>query len=230
MSYDEQSAPTMVYASLREAQKQGGGSLRPIPSYALYKVAREEELCVYRGACRVFLMHYGTATSLSKSAKRTLEDLRDELAIPAERADLELQAAAQDAVVQGVHRSGVLARRACFYDGVEDVPLEHAVQHAEDDDCVLLAPSKAMRVEGASSEGGARTGGAPTAGRTGAPRRKTPQAALLASINKIGREVAEAAKELVYTNDPKIRKEKTDVLLAKKEALLQLKKEISTYE
>lgn len=216
-----------VYASLKEAQQQPASTaLKPIPSYQLYKVAREEELGAYRGLCRSLSLHY-TKDDLPKSLRRVLEDVRDELFISEERGQLEWESAQGDAVLAGVRRSGVLTRREVFFDGAEDVSLAEAVQHAVDDgSAVACPPSKLPRTEGYGGAGDsyATAGAAAAANRPN--RKKSQNAANLVAVKKIGKEVVEAAQQLLYATSESAQKEKVAFLEEKKAALVRLKQQI----
>ncbi|RNF26497.1 uncharacterized protein Tco025E_01202 [Trypanosoma conorhini] len=175
-----------VYTSA-EAAKRSQGTLQPIPAFELYKSAREEELLCYRGVCRVLCMRSGG--SLTKQQTRVLEDLREELCIPSQRAEAEMLAALEDVLVSSVAASGVLKRREDFFDGVSDVPLE-ALQdgeRAQDDHASLYAPpAKVPRTENAIAGTAATT--ATSSWRRG-PATKNSHTSLLKTIDKIGHEV-----------------------------------------
>ncbi|EPY35865.1 hypothetical protein AGDE_07200 [Angomonas deanei] len=208
------SSPNVLYSTLAEAKSGGDASLKPIPAYDLYKTAREEELTVYRGVCRVMAMRRRDAPT--KAVKRLLEDLQEELCIPAERAELEWETAMNDEVIEGIHKSGVLARRENFYDGVEDVPIEKVVAHAKDDGRTMFT-TKAFKTEDATNAAAA------AAGR--ALNKKKKNTAALASINTIEEEVKKAARELLFSKDVDVAQKKS-LLEQKKQELLQLKDEL----
>lgn len=208
-----------VYASLAEAANVGGAVV-PLPSYELYKTAREEELTTFRGVCRAVVMHHGK--DLPKGLRRVLGDLREELCVSKERAALERHLAEQDAVVQAVRASGILTRRGDFYDGTDDVPLPTAAKRARDDGAaVCTAPSTKV----AKAEVGQTTAvTAPSPAATA--RRKRPQAALLTAISKVGKEVEQSSSELLHATDPSVVQRTCDSLTRQRSVLLQLQQEI----
>ncbi|CCW62492.1 unnamed protein product [Phytomonas sp. EM1] len=243
MSNNTANSADVVYGKLEEISRGlHQGTLVTIPSYELYKLAREEELSAYRQLCRVFTMHNGE--QLTKLHRRMLEDLRETLVIPEDRAELELQVSASDPVVKGVFMSGILNSRENFFDGVDDVLLRQAGEgRASDDGCTLISfsnrPSKFARKENdstmhavqsnlhlnAASSGAAEGGAASVNGsRAVAARRKQ----ILMSVNKAGKEVRLAASSLLYSKDQAVRKKCLEILESKRDTLLQFKEEIET--
>ncbi|RNF12436.1 hypothetical protein TraAM80_00288 [Trypanosoma rangeli] len=177
-----------IFYTSTEAAKASQGKLQPIPAFELYKSAREEELLCYRSVCRVLCMR--SAGSLTKQQTRVLEDLREELCIPSQRAEAEVLAALEDVLVSSVAASGVLKRRADFFDGVSDVPLEalQEGERAQDDHASLYASTvKVPRTENMTVVAATTT--ATNSWRRGSVA-KTQHASLLKAIDKIGHEVA----------------------------------------
>lgn len=222
------SSASIVYGSFKEAQRKipAGISVTPLPSYDVYKVAREEELAAYRAVCRVFAMHHGVR--LPKAAQRLLEDLRDTLAISVDRGAMEGEMAAADAIVQSVWKSGILKRRDEFFDGVEDVELpDRSADRAADDGRSLYLPAgKAAKLEGGhrgsvtASNGSAA--GAPALRVVNTAKRKH----ILTSVTRIGKEIEQAANELLYPSHAAVQADSMVTLAARKETLLQLRREL----
>ncbi|KEG12480.1 hypothetical protein DQ04_01681100 [Trypanosoma grayi] len=208
-----------IYARAEEAQR-SGVKLEPVPAFKLYKTAREEELNSYRSLSRAFFMK--TGGKLSKQQSRLLEDVRDELCISAERANAEMLAALDDTLVTSVAASGVLNRREDFFDGVADVALEalRDGEMAQDDNrSMFVPPAKRPRTEHMTA--------AVTSGswRRGTPH-KTPQAALLKTIDKIHHEIVLTGKKLLYSASPVEQQTYQQTLLEKKKQLQELLKEV----
>jgi hypothetical protein len=215
---------SVVYDALHKAQ-QAAPQLKPIPSFEVYKVAREEELAAYRMLCRVLVMHHGTA--LPKAQQRILDDLGEELCITAQRQELEREMATQDEVLQGIRKSGVLRRRGEFTDGVEEMSVEQFLADApKDDGNGLYAPAaKAARGEGA---GDGRAGGAMTAGGTAAAvaavgARKKGH--VHAAVSKLAKEIEASGKALLMSTNAQEEQQLIQSLQHKRDALLALKEE-----
>ncbi|EKG07339.1 hypothetical protein TCSYLVIO_001523 [Trypanosoma cruzi] len=214
-----------IYTSA-EAAKRSLLKLQPIPSFELYKGAREEELLCYRSVCRVICMRSGGR--LTKQQTRILEDLREELCIPTQRADAEMLEALEDVLVSSVAASGVLKRREDFFDGVADVPLEaiHDGERAHDDHSSLYAPpAKVPRKENATA-GAAATAAttASTSWRRGVTS-KNSQSLLLKTIDKIGHEVNTISGKFLSAVSVADQEAFRRELLMRRERLLLLLKE-----
>lgn len=264
----------VLYATLDEVQRGGGSQVfAPIPAFHLYKTAREEELLAYRSLCRVVAMHYGSLpsasskttesrsngnVSLPKHMQRILEDLREEWCITDERADLEHSMASEDEIVQGIHHSNVLRRRADFFDGVEDVDVATVCGSAAaaDDGYLVHAKRQRLEVAGGGGDGipplygtdynadrangapGGRSGvtSPPTGGRgagagAGAVgRRRNPSTALFQQLSRIKRDVETAARNHLYSTDPVSQQEALRTLEAKRMELLNLHNELTNEE
>lgn len=228
---------TVVYGAFRDAQsKHGrpGAAPAAVPAFDLYKLAREEELTAYRGLCRVLAMHYGPEGLVEESAgpaakyrRRLLEDLQDALCISKNRSDLELAAAAEDEVIGGIHRSGVLRRRADFFDGVEDVDLRrnHAEGRAEDDGNTLHPPPH-KGARGEASTGAAQVRGGTTAAVQGKVRAAAKKK-ILSSITEASQEAESAANTLLYATSKEKEEQARASLTSTRETLLRLKEEIA---
>ncbi|KAG8344200.1 ENT domain [Trypanosoma vivax] len=209
-----------IYARAEEALN-APVTLRPVPSFELYKGAREEELCCYRSLCRVFSMHSGV--QLTKQQKRILEDLQEELCVPPERAKMEMIAAQEDVLVTSVLASGVLKRREDFFDGVSDVPLaslSDGVVARDDKGSMFMPYAKTIR-----TEHGMAAPFAGVSGRRGQPG-KTPNNVLLKSVEKIGHEIKIAGGKLLYAASPAERQASQQLLMQKREQLQQLLRDV----
>lgn len=222
--------PNVVYDTLQKAH-QAAPQLKPIPSFEVYKVAREEELAAYRMLCRVLVMHHGT--DLPKSHQRILEDMGEELCISEARRGLEQEMAAHDEVLLGIRKSGVLRRRADFTDGVEEMSVEQYLADAPmDDNNGLYAPAtKAARVDGAeggpqrgAGAAGSGVGGGVAVGAAalvGARKKSHVQAA----VTKLAKEIESCGKALLVSNSAQEEQQLLQSLQQKRDALVALKAE-----
>lgn len=218
----EGNSTAIVYARAEEA-KNARSNLQPIPSFELYKGARQEELLCYRSLCRAFCMHNGNR--LTKQQTRVLEDVREVLCIPSQRADAEMFGALEDVFVSSVAASGVLKRRGDFFDGVADVPLDalRDGEMARDDKGSLYGPpTKVSRVEQTSDNTAAATSAQQRRGSS----TKSSQAALLKTIEKIGQEVSTMGRKLLYAVSATEQQTYRRALQAKREQLKLLLKEV----
>jgi len=203
----------IVYDSLKKAD-QAAPLLAPIPSFELYKVAREEELIAYRLLRRVLFLHHGEEPP--KIQQRLLEDIAEVLCISAERQDTEGVLAAQDRILLGIRSSGVLKRRGDFTDGIDELNVESAVALAPQDDghTAYLPALKTARAEAAE----------PVAARTvmNTKRRGSANAA----VAKLGKEIEAAAKSLLAATSPHEEQQLIETLEQKRESLQQLRQEV----
>ncbi|KPI88941.1 hypothetical protein ABL78_1986 [Leptomonas seymouri] len=220
------STPNVVYDTLHKAH-QAAPQLKPIPSFEVYKVAREEELAAYRMLCRVLVMHHGT--TLPKAQQRILDDIGEEFCITEPRRELEKAMAAHDDVLQGIRKAGVLRRRGDFTDGVEEMTVEQYLADApKDDGNGLYAPStKTARADGGDSAAGrgygsanANPGGAAVAA-VGAKKKGHVHAA----VSKLAKEIEASGKALLFSSNPQEEPQLILSLQQKREALIALKEE-----
>lgn len=203
----------IVYDTLKKAD-QAAPQLAPIPSFELYKIAREEELIAYRLLRRVLFLHHGERPP--KIQQRLLEDIEEVLCISAERQEAEGAMAVQDRILQGIRSSGVLKRRGDFTDGIDELSIEScpALAPRDDGNTAYMPTSKAARVESAE----------PIAARAmlGAKRR----GAINTAVAKLGKEIEAAAKSLLVATTPQEEQQFIQALEQKRDSLLQLKLEV----
>ncbi|EAN79486.1 uncharacterized protein TEOVI_000490800 [Trypanosoma equiperdum] len=205
-----------IYGRAEEAQN-APVKLQPVPAFELYKAAREEELCSYRSLCRVLCMHSGG--KLTKQQRRILEDMREELCLPTERAEAELAAAREDVLVTSVAASGVLKRRQDFFDGVTDVPLDtlsYAESAKDDNNSLYVAQTKVARTE--QIVGGVH-------GRHAAPSKMSIRE-IHKNLERIGREVAATSSKLLYCTSVVDQQAYRNVLQQKREQLQAMLREV----
>ncbi|KAK7195741.1 hypothetical protein NESM_000504600 [Novymonas esmeraldas] len=226
--------PHVVYDALSKAQR-AAPHLKPIPAFEVYKVAREEELAAYRMLCRVLVMHHGT--TLPKAQQRLLDDMREDLCISHARQALEKEMAEQDAVLQGIRRSGVLRRRGDFTDGVEEMTIEDFLADVAKDDGngLYAASAKAPRTEGAdartavaaahnsSTATTATATAAAAAAAVGAKRRGHVHAA----VSKLAKEIEAMGKSLLLVGSAQEEQELIQSLQQKRAALVTLREELT---
>lgn len=217
------SSGAVIYTALEAA---GGSSFTPIPDFHLYKAAREEELCTYRGLCRVFGMHYGLGeggdvSAMPRGVQRILEDLKDMWKISDDREVLERQSVAEDAVVRGVFQSRILQRREDFYDGVDDVEIASASHELAEDDGYVAAVKK-LRVEQQSPSSQPDVSSLGRSNESVLRKRK----ATINAIETIKKEVHRAARNLLYSADPIAQDEAQTVLEDKRRQLMTIRSDL----
>jgi hypothetical protein len=210
-----------VYLAAGTATK----SAKPVANYELYKTLRTAELQCYRHLCRVAAMHHGGAQP--RAAVRLLEDARTALSIDDKRHEVEMAAAAADAVIAAVCKSGVSAAREPYFDSSTDIALPtNAGSDSEDD-------GGAVGVAAAQPSSGGR-GRTVKRGRESALNvkpptpsgRSTPLSAeaaaekrRLADIKACGVEITKLAAAFVHAAAQEQRSELKQQLLAKQEVL-----------
>lgn len=216
----------VVYDTLQKAH-QAAPQLKPIPSFEVYKVAREEELAAYRMLCRVLVMHHGT--TLPKAQQRILDDMSEELCITEPRQQLEKEMAAQDEVLQGIRKAGVLQRRGDFTDGVEELTVESFLSDApKDDGNTLYAPvAKVARGESGATAAAAGLAGIGAANATAAAAVGAKKKGHVhAVVSRLAKEIEASGKALLFTSSPQEEQQLIQSLQQKRDALVALKEEL----